>query len=157
MIGGKRENHTGWKVILIRQVLSILLFLCRKHIRVSKVVVHENFSTVNSTVNDIALLKLGEFISSKTLKLWFKKTPKFYFSLFNFECLINFITEERVNLTKYPPACLPEDGESFPVGSAAFVYGGWGLVNCPTWWYLSLIFGFLWWSSIFLFSVNKEI
>ena len=34
----------------------------------------------------------------------------------------------------------------------------WGsLVNCPTRWSLSLIFGFLWWSSIFLYPDNKEI
>ena len=94
----------------------------------SKVVVHEDFST---HVNDIALLKLGEFISSTSLKFLFKDS-QIYLSLFHFECLINFITEERVNLTKYPPACLPGDGESFSVGSAAFVYGGWELVNCPT-------------------------
>ena len=86
----------------------------------SKVVVHEDFST---NVNDIALLKLGEFISSTSLKFLFKDS-QMYFSLFHFECLINFITEERVNLTKYPPACLPGVGESFPVDSTAFVYGG---------------------------------
>ena len=38
-------------------VLSLKEILARQHIRVSKVVVHENFS---SSVNDIALLKLGE-------------------------------------------------------------------------------------------------
>ena len=54
-----------------------------------------------------------------------------YLSLFHFECLINFITEERVNLTKYPPACLPGDGESFPVGNPAIVYGGWGMSQLP--------------------------
>ena len=86
----------------------------------SKVVVHEDFST---HVNDIALLKLGEFISSTSLK-FLSNDSQIYLSLFHFECLINFITEERVNLSKYPPACLPEDGESFSVGSAAFVYGG---------------------------------
>ena len=94
----------------------------------SKVVVHEDFST---HVNDIALLKLGEFISSTSLK-FLSNDSQMYLSLFHFECLINLITEERVNLSKYPPACLPGDGESFPVGSAAIVYGGWGLVSCPT-------------------------
>ena len=82
-------------------------------------VVHENFST---HVNDVALLKLGEFISSTFLKFRFKDSQMLPLSLFNFECLINLITEERVNLSKYPPACLPVDGESF-LGKA-FVYGG---------------------------------
>ena len=85
----------------------------------SKVVVHEDFST---HVNDIALLKLGEFISSTSLKFLFKDS-QMYFSLL-FILNVHLITEERVNLSKYPPACLPEDGESFPVDKAAFVYGG---------------------------------
>ena len=88
----------------------------------SKVVVHEDFST---HVNDIALLKLGEFISSTYLNFLFKHS-QMYLSLF-FILNVHFITEERVNLSNYPPACLPGDGESFPVGNAAFVYGG-----CPT-------------------------
>ena len=93
----------------------------------SKVVVHEDFST---HVNDIALLKLGEFISSTSLK-FLSNNSQIYLSLFHFECLINFITEERVNLFKYPPACLPGDGKSFSVGSAAFVYGGWEMCPIP--------------------------
>ena len=35
-----------------------------------------------------------------------------------------FIAEERVDLSKYPPACLPKHGEEFPSGTQAFVYGG---------------------------------
>ena len=35
-----------------------------------------------------------------------------------------FIAEERVDLSKYPPACLPKHGEEFPYGTQAFVYGG---------------------------------
>ena len=38
-------------------ILSLKEIPARQHIRVSKVVVHENFS---SSMNDIALLKLGE-------------------------------------------------------------------------------------------------
>ena len=79
----------------------------------SKVVVHEDFST---HVNDIALLKLGEFISSTSLKFRFKDSQMLPLS----ECLIDFIIEERVNLSKYPPACLPDDGDSVNFGKAAF-------------------------------------
>ena len=49
----------------------------------------------------------------------------------HFKYLINIITEERVNLSKYPPACLPDDGESFSVGKTAFVYGRLRLENVP--------------------------
>ena len=52
-------------------------FLCRKHIRVSKVVVHEKFST---HVNDIALLKLGEFILNTTMKFRFKDSQMLHLS-----------------------------------------------------------------------------
>ena len=37
---------------------------------------------------------------------------------------INAIAEERLDLSKYPPACLPQKEEDFVVGTIAFVYGG---------------------------------
>ena len=64
----QREWTTQVEKFFYSEVFIILPFLCRKHIRVSKVVVHEGFST---HVNDIALLKLGEFMLSITLKFWF--------------------------------------------------------------------------------------
>ena len=40
---------------------------------------------------------------------------------------LQFIAEERVDLSKYPPACLPKMEEEFAVGTTSFVYGGWHL------------------------------
>ena len=34
------------------------------------------------------------------------------------------IAEERIDLSKYPPACLPEHGQQLKVNTSAFVYGG---------------------------------
>ena len=85
----------------------------RKKIRVSKVIVHKNFT---NHANDIALLKLGEEIRYSSVKhlKWKDGTT------WN-----NPIAEQRVDLSKYPPACLPQKGKEFAVGTTAFVYGGW--------------------------------
>ena len=37
------------------------------------------------------------------------------------------IAEERIDLSKYPPACLPEHGQQLKVNTSAFVYGGYWL------------------------------
>ena len=37
------------------------------------------------------------------------------------------IAEERIDLSKYPPACLPEHGQQLKVNTSAFVYGGFWL------------------------------
>ena len=37
------------------------------------------------------------------------------------------IAEERIDLSKYPPACLPEYGQQLKVNTSAFVYGGYWL------------------------------
>ena len=37
------------------------------------------------------------------------------------------ISEERIDLSKYPPACLPEHGQQLKVNTSAFVYGGYWL------------------------------
>ena len=80
----EREPHRSESSFNAR-FFFILAFFCRKHIRVSKVVVHEDFST---HVNDIALLKLGEFFFKHICEKFDLKTSKFYLSL-PFECLIN--------------------------------------------------------------------
>ena len=67
-------------------------FCTRRQVRVSKVIVHENFT---ATVNDIALLKLG------------KK------NLFSGDPLNDQFTEDRVDLSVFSPACLPHVAESF--------------------------------------------
>ena len=72
----------------------------RRQIRVSKVIVHENFTT---SVNDIALLKLGK----KNL---------------SGDPIHNKLTEERVDLSGFSPACLPGLRQSFN-DQSGYVYG----------------------------------
>ena len=77
-----------------------MLSYTRRQIRVSKVLIHENFT---DSVNDIALLRLGKnSLSSDLLHCQF--------------------TEDRVDLSVYSPACLPDVGESF-VDQEGHVYG----------------------------------
>ena len=65
--------------------------LCtRRQVRVSKVIVHENFT---ASVNDIALLKLGKNLSGDPLNHHF--------------------TEDRVDLSVFSPVCLPSVAERF--------------------------------------------
>ena len=75
------------------------LHYARRQIRVSKVIVHENF---NASVNDIALLKLG------------KK---------NLSDLHDQFSEERVDLSVFSPVCLPSNSASL-VGQEGHIYGG---------------------------------
>ena len=77
-----------------------MLSYTRRQIRVSKVLIHENFT---DSVNDIALLRLGKNSLSNDL----------------LHCQF---TEDRVDLSVYSPACLPDVGESF-VGQNGHVYG----------------------------------
>ena len=72
----------------------------RRQIRVNKVLVHENFT--DSVVNDIALLKLG---------IIFWGDPPDTKSL-----------DERVDLSVFSPACLPDNSASF-VDQEGHVYG----------------------------------
>ena len=46
---------------------------------------------------------------------------------------IKAIAEERVDLSKFPPACLPQTGEVFPLNTTAFVYGGCALQVMIIW------------------------
>ena len=72
----------------------------RRQIRVSKVLVHENFT---DSANDIALLQLGkENLSDDPLHFQF--------------------TEDRVDLSVFSPVCLPDKGASF-VDQKGHVYG----------------------------------
>ena len=63
----------------------------RRQIRVTAISVHENFT---DSVNDLALLRLGKKDLSSNL-------------------LHKQLTEERVDLAVFSPACLPGPGESF--------------------------------------------
>ena len=79
-------------------------YLCsRRQIKVSKVLVHDNF-TVSS--NDIALLRLG-------------KTD--FYNLQSAYCTTLF-SEEQVDLSVFSPACLPSNSSSL-VGQEGHVYG----------------------------------
>ena len=69
-------------------------------------------------MNDIALLKLGKethylLKDIRDERLSFKELES-----------TSLIAEERVDLSKYPPACLPQKDEDIAVGTKAFVYGG---------------------------------
>ena len=78
-----------------------LHYVCtRRQVRVSKVIVHENFT---ASVNDIALLKLGK----KNL---------------SGDPIHNQLTEERVDLSAFSPACLPGLRQSFN-DQSGYVYG----------------------------------
>ena len=74
--------------------------LCsRRQIKVSKVLVHDNFT---ESANDIALLRLGETSS--------------------YNLLHNLFSEEQVDLSVFSPACLPSNSLSV-VGQEGHVYG----------------------------------
>ena len=68
-------------------------FCTRRQVRVSKVIVHENFT---ASANDIAILKLGKR------------------GLFG-DPLNEQFTEDRVDLSVFSPACLPDVAEPFNV------------------------------------------
>ena len=79
-----------------------MISLCaRRQIRVSKVIVHENF---DASVNDIALLKLGKKNISD-------------------DPIHDQFSEDRVDLSVFSPACLPNNSASF-VDQEGHVYGG---------------------------------
>ena len=95
----KDKEPNRWSCYLLLSRFKFGTFCTRKQIKVSKIVVHENFT---GPINDIALLKLGEII------------PGFQ--------LCNKFTEDRVNLANFSPACLPSSGESF-FDKKGHVYG----------------------------------
>ena len=66
-------------------------------------------------MNDIALLKLGKETHYLLKDIRDKRLQRTW---------INLVAEERVDLSKYPPACLPQKDEDIAVGTKAFVYGG---------------------------------
>ena len=73
--------------------------ISRIRIRVSKILVHEDFT---DSAIDIALLKLGKIMSGDPLYIQF--------------------AEERADLSVFSPVCLPDIGESF-LGQNGIVYG----------------------------------
>ena len=73
--------------------------ISRRRIRVSKILVHEDFT---DSAIDIALLKLGKIMSGDPLYIQF--------------------AEERADLSVFSPVCLPDIGESF-LGQNGIVYG----------------------------------
>ena len=40
-----------------------------------------------------------------------------------------WFAEERVDLSKYPPVCLPSNGDNFAVNTTAFVFGRWSILD----------------------------
>ena len=91
-----------------------------------RVLVHENFT---DSVNDIALLRLGkEGLSGdqpceKVKKLTFVRFFPILFLTFPIKHPIkNQLTENRVDLSVFSPACLPSNSSSL-VGQEGHVYG----------------------------------
>ena len=81
-----------------------ILFL-RKKVKVMEMFVHENYTAIGSKANDIALLLLG----SKYLKSLTVTTSM-------------LSPEERVDLSKFTPVCLPSDTISL-TGKDGHIYG----------------------------------
>ena len=98
MTEGRQRRKTG-DFITIRSRFT-LLGCTRRQIRVNKVLVHENFT---ESVNDIALLRLGK----KNLSI---------------NIIQKQFTEDRVDISVFRPACLPDVGES-SVDQEGHVYG----------------------------------
>ena len=106
MTEGRQRRKTG-DFITIRSRFT-LLGCTRRQIRVNKVLVHENFT---ESVNDIALLRLGK----KNLSI---------------NLIQKQFTEDRVDISVFRPACLPDVGES-SVDQEGHVYGeqdGWSFI-----------------------------
>ena len=80
-------------------------------------IVHENFS--NHT-NDIALLKLGKYNCSNAMRVDLQSN--FFIKVCKLIKVYQITVEERADLAKYPPVCLPENEQDLP--KQAFVYGG---------------------------------
>ena len=96
----------------------IVVICCRKKVRVDEIFLHENFTTTGSKANDIALLRLGKN-SYQPKRIWdlicldhFQRRRLF----------LSFHSEERVDLSTFPPACLPTK-EYNPEGKDGHVYG----------------------------------
>ena len=103
--------RTSWQEQKVR-VLKVKLTFCainilflRKKVKVVEMFVHENYTAIGSKANDIALLLLG----SKHFKLLTVTTLMLY-------------PEERVDLSKFTPVCLPSDTISL-TGNKGHIYG----------------------------------
>ena len=110
-------------------ILSLKEIPARQHIRVSKVVVHENFS---SSMNDIALLKLGEeshdFVGNLHLAVLDKlkmrgKVAVGYLLAFVCNLIHISYSEDRADLSVFSPVCLPSSANASMVGEKGHVYG----------------------------------
>ena len=99
MIGGRLKKQAGGPTENNHELRSLTH---RTKIRIDKVIVHENYT---KNANDIALLKLGKDDPRATRYL-----------------IQDLFSEERVDLSVYSPACLP-DSSSNPVGQNGHVYG----------------------------------
>ena len=103
--GGRPRSQRGDYDTTWPWVMLLIQISTRRQIRVSKVLVHENFTNY---ANDIALLRLG--------KNGLVGDPFFNQSKWQ------QLTEERVDLSVFSPACLPDAGENF-VDQNGHVYG----------------------------------
>ena len=83
---------------------NIVLFP-RKKVKVVEMFVHENYTAIGSKANDIALLLLGS-----------KHCKSFTFTTSMLS------PEERVDLSKFTPVCLPSDTISL-TGNKGHIYG----------------------------------
>ena len=81
------------------------IFVYRKQVRVDEIFLHENFTTTGNKANDIALLRLGKNQHQTEFVLKNPLSP-----------------EERVDLSTFPPVCLPAEDYN-PEGGVGHVYG----------------------------------
>ena len=95
-------------------------------------IVHQSFSIQEDSTheNDIALLKLGELLTTPTELNQFYPMLNDQFSCSQYytkdQMKTHFLlTEERVDLSKYTPVCLPKESDDFSaeVVTQGIVYG----------------------------------
>ena len=114
MTGGKPWKRKGgtsrYLIILLLVVLFVCLFV-------------QNFIWLFSPGN---LSESTRSLSTRTSQPIHMTSHSW--NLVNFPkfswCGSKSIAEERVDLSKFPPVCLPQTGEVFPLNTTAFVYGG---------------------------------
>ena len=100
MTGAKSSSPRGETDFLCRQHSFL-----RKKVKVVEMFVHENYTAIGSKANDIALLVLGNK-HCKSITLTTLMPPP----------------EERVDLSKFTPVCLPSGTISL-TGNEGHIYG----------------------------------
>ena len=69
-----------------RKRFFLLMSSLRREISVDRIFIHEDYNETASKENDIALLRLGEFIALRELHLYFSGAEKLYLSKSVHQC-----------------------------------------------------------------------